>query len=240
MRDVLIIPFNKEESLIVASDNSGAIGLRDMDAVHVPYETVAYYSFRVSVMECMAAGAEPFAVTLQNFCGDSAWPALEAGIQRGITELQFKDIQLTGSTESNFTLLQSAVGITVLGKKKNNIAVKSVANFDPKEIGIAVIGTPLVGNEVIEREIDVAPLALMKRLSTRQDVITWPVGSKGILHEINRMFPNQTFSRGKIETSVDIEKSSGPATCFLIAFPKEKKREIMSIVGEYFRDIILS
>ncbi len=239
MRDVLIIPFNKEESLVLASDNSGAIGLRDMDAVHVPYEMVAYYCFRVAVMECMAAGAEPFAVTLQNFCGDSAWQALEKGIQRGITELQFEDIQLNGSTESNFTLIQSAVGITVLGKKKNNIAVKSVTNFDPKEIGIAVIGTPLVGNEVIEREIDVAPLALMKQLSARQDVITWPVGSKGILHEINRMFPNQTFSSEEIKTSVDIEKSSGPATCFLVVFSEEKRGVIQSVVGEYFHEIML-
>ena len=43
MRDVITIPINGEESLIIASDNSGAIGMKEQDHVHVSYETIAYF-----------------------------------------------------------------------------------------------------------------------------------------------------------------------------------------------------
>ncbi|MFL6559685.1 MAG: ATP-binding protein, partial [Bacillus sp. (in: firmicutes)] len=64
MRDIVRIPFNGEDSLIIACDNSGAIGMKEHDLVRVPYETVAYYAFRVAVMECIAAGGVPISVLL--------------------------------------------------------------------------------------------------------------------------------------------------------------------------------
>lgn len=235
MRDVLIIPFNREESVIVASDNSGAIGLKEMDAVLVPYETVAYYCFRVAVMECMSAGGEPFAVTVQNFCGEDAWLSLLNGINRGVEELSLEGIQINGSTESNFNLLQSAVGITVLGKKKN--AALDNHLYYSEQMKLAVIGTPLVGDEVIEREAEVAPLSVFKQLCSMEAVVIMPVGSKGILSELNQLFANQTFDYAEIETSLDIYKSSGPSTCFIIAFSIEKEAEIKSIANQYFHEV---
>src|SRR3954452_5049017 len=119
MRDIVRIPFNGEDSLIIACDNSGAIGMQEQDLVHVPYETVAYYSFRVAVMECIAAGGEPIAVVLHNFCENEPWDELVNGIEKGLRELKLSDVRITGSTESNFSLLQSALGLVVIGKKSN-------------------------------------------------------------------------------------------------------------------------
>lgn len=240
MRNALLLPFSEEESIIIATDNSGAIGLKDMDEVHVPYEAVAYYCFRVAVMECLAAGGQPFAVIMQNFCGDAAWFELLTGIYRGLEELELDEVKISGSTESNFSMVQSAVSITILGKKENSRTVKNTANLDQKKMDVAVIGTPLVGYEVLENEKDVVPLALMKQLSARQDVITWPVGSKGIFYELNRMLPQKIFSEEEIVTDIDIYKSSGPATCFIIVFPKEKRGEIKSIAGTYYQEIFFS
>ncbi len=238
MRNALLLPFSEEESIVVATDNSGAIGLKDMDEVHVPYKTVAYYCFRVAVMECLAAGGQPFAVVMQNFCGEAAWAELLTGIHRGLEELELDEVKISGSTESNFSMVQSAVSITVLGKKKNGQAVNSVEDFNPKEMGVAVIGTPLVGYEVIENEKYVVPLALMKQLSTRHDVITWPVGSKGIFYELSRMVPQRAINGTDIKTDIDIYKSSGPATCFIIVFPKRSYGEIKSVAGTYFQEIL--
>lgn len=59
MRDAIIIRLNQDESPVITSDNSGAIGMKEQDVVNVPYDIVGYYSFRVAVMRCMATGARP-------------------------------------------------------------------------------------------------------------------------------------------------------------------------------------
>src|SRR3954453_15284758 len=143
MRDIITIPFNNMDSLIIACDNSGAIGKKEQDLVHVPYETVAYFSFRVAVMECIAAGGKPFSVVLHNFCGNDSWGELVKGIEKGLEELNLQDVSITGSTETNFHLQQSAIGLVVLGKKHVN--KQNELHFS-SHLKFAVIGSPLVGN----------------------------------------------------------------------------------------------
>ncbi|MCM3707150.1 MULTISPECIES: ATP-binding protein [Cytobacillus] len=231
MRDVLTFPFNSEETIVAACDNSGAIGEKEPDAVHVPYETVSYYSFRVAVMECMSAGANPFAASLQNFCGNDAWDQLLRGIKKGADELGMAELQITGSTESNFNLLQSAVGLTVLGKRKGELPADTLIYTEDTKI--AVIGTPLVGLELIEREEEAAPLKLFKAINSIDEVVTLPIGSKGILKELNCLFSNKEFKEYDFESHLDLKKSAGPATCFIAVFPEEKSEEISKVAGGY-------
>ncbi|WP_433956795.1 ATP-binding protein [Cytobacillus horneckiae] len=237
MRDVLVIPFSPEESIVIASDNSGGIGLKKDDVVAVPYEIVSYYAFRVAMMECIAASAIPFSVTLQNFCGDDAWAALTAGIEKGLSELGMAHIPLTGSTESNFTLKQSAVGISVMGRVKNNQYDDELLCTDQTEI--AIIGKPLVGNEVIEQEEAVAPLSLCKRICDMPEVNVLPVGSKGILAELNMLFSNRTFTEASISCELDLLRSSGPATCFIAVFPSYRRGEIEKAAGGCFHKLFV-
>ncbi|MEH6989205.1 ATP-binding protein [Cytobacillus firmus] len=232
MRDVLSFPFNAEETIVVASDNSGAIGEKEQDAVRVPYETVSYYSFRVAVMECMSAGAQPFAAVLQNFCGNDAWDQLIQGIRKGADELGLTQLQITGSTESNFNLLQSAVGLSVLGKRKGELPADTLINTD--DTRIAVIGSPLVGQELIEREAEAAPLKLFKIISSIEEIKTLPIGSKGILNELNGLFSNRKFEVENLESELDLKKSAGPSTCFIAVFHEKKSEEIRKMAGRYF------
>ncbi|WP_066253599.1 ATP-binding protein [Neobacillus drentensis] len=234
MRDILTIPFNEVDSLIIACDNSGAIGMKEDDLVQVPYETVAYYAFRVAVMECIAAGGEPIAVLLHNFCGNEPWDELVSGIEKGMAELKLFDVRISGSTESNFSLLQSAVGLVVLGKK--SIAPTTEITYS-NQLKFAVIGRPLVGNEVIELKEDVVPLSVFQEVSKVNDVMIWPVGSKGILNEINQMFSNQEFSQEMIISNVDILKSAGPSTCFLTVFQSEQEETIQKITGSFYHSL---
>lgn len=234
MRDIVTIPFNGVDSLIVACDNSGAIGMKEDDLIQVPYETVAYYAFRVAVMECIAAGGEPIAVLLHNFCGNEPWDELVSGIEKGISELKLFDVRISGSTESNFSLLQSAVGLVVLGKK--SIARTTEITYS-NQLKFAVIGRPLVGNEVIEHKEDVVPLSVFQEVSKVNDMMIWPVGSKGILYEINQMFPTQEFSQEMIISNVDILKSAGPSTCFLTVFRSDQEETIQKITGSMYHSL---
>jgi hypothetical protein len=231
MRDIITIPFNNMDSLIIACDNSGAIGLKEQDLVHVTYETVAYYSFRVAVMECMAAGGEPISVVLHNFCGNEPWDELVSGIQNGLHELKLSDVRITGSTESNFSLMQSALGLVILGKKP--IARTAELAYS-NQLKFAVVGRPLVGNEVIEQYDQVAPLSVFQMISKIQDVMVWPVGSRGILYEINQMFPNEEVSKEMVITNVDILKSAGPATCFLAVYDPGQEETVIKTAGRFF------
>lgn len=238
MRDILIIPLSEDENLVIASDNSGSIGMKNDDAVQVPYKLVAYYLFRVAVMECISAAAKPFAVVIQNFCGDNTWQQLLEGTEQGISELGKLDIQITGSTETNFVMNQSAVGLTVLGKRRANVHSDKLKYNS--ETSIAVIGSPLVGQELLEKEKQVVPLSVFMEVCGIEDVITIPVGSRGILHELNTLFEDPPFTEYNVDTTVELTKSSGPSTCFVAVFPRERLHDLKSISGRYYHEIIYS
>ncbi|WP_160723292.1 AIR synthase related protein [Bacillus sp. USDA818B3_A] len=234
MRNVKTIPFQEAGNLIIASDNSGAIGIKKDDLVLAPYETIAYYSFRVAVIECMAAGGEPVSVVLSNFCGNEAWEKLTRGIERGLDELQLKDVVITGSTESNFSLQQSAIGVIVIGKKPSGEMEDFIFN---EQSQLAIIGKPLVGNEVIEQENHIVPLSIFQEISRMDGIQVWPVGSKGILFEMNQLSKSKTFVKDKMITEVDVVKSSGPATCFIAIYQESVEPEIRKLAGRYFHTV---
>jgi len=234
MRDIVTIPFSGGDSLIITCDNSGAIGMREQDHVHVPYEIVAYYAFRVAAMECIAAGGEPISVLLHNFCGNEPWDELVEGIELGLSELELSGVSISGSTESNFQLLQSAVGLVVLGKKST--AQITDRTFS-EQLKLAVVGLPLVGDEVIELKDQVAPLYIFKEVSKINDIMLWPVGSKGILYELNQMFPNEKITQDRVSTTVDIIKSAGPSTCFMACFQPEQEEILRKITGDLFHTL---
>lgn len=99
---------------------------------------------------------------------------------------------------------------------------------------IAVIGSPLVGQELIEREQEAAPLNLFKTINSIEDIMTLPVGSKGVLTELNGLFSNRRFEIKDLESEVDLVKSAGPSTCFIAVCPEAKLGEIMKLAGRYY------
>ncbi|WP_347548483.1 ATP-binding protein [Pseudalkalibacillus hwajinpoensis] len=234
MRDGKIIPLG-EEYLVITSDNSGGIGRKEKDVVPVPYETVSYFAFRVAVMECMALGATPISVVMHNFCGDSEWKALVSGVERGIQELGLSEISITGSSETNMPLLQSALGVVVIGKMKTNelpeISLSAGLEF-------AVIGKPLVGEEVVMKPTAIAPLELFRWICEQEGVrAVLPVGSKGILYELNQLVTNETVDESMVQVDLDIYKSGGPSTCFIMAYQSTVEEKLSLKIGPHFHPI---
>ncbi|WP_166786711.1 AIR synthase related protein [Jeotgalibacillus salarius] len=199
-----------EKTIVMTTDNSGGIGEKQLDEVNAPYEVVAYYAFRTAVMDCFSAGAIPISVVLHNFCGEAAWGKLHAGVRQGLAEIGV-DTDVTGSTESNMALQQSAVAVTVLGERVRDFSEVS----GPIEWTLA--GMPLVGIEVVEKAAEIAPLSLARSYIDDPSVaVIWPVGSKGIAAEWSRMCEQIGVEDPMPDFGVDINKSAGPAACWIV------------------------
>ncbi|MYL62265.1 ATP-binding protein [Bacillus hwajinpoensis] len=234
MRDGTVIGLG-DESLIITSDNSGAIGMKEQDHVAVPYDVVAYYAFRVAVMENIALGGVPVSVVMHNFCGDREWKALVSGIERGKRELDYNhEITITGSSETNMPLLQSALGVVVIGKQKQELSEVQLNDTTR----FAVMGKPLVGEEVVNEETAIAPLELFRRVSEQEGVqAVLPVGSKGILYELNQLVDGVEVKECMVQTDLDLYKSSGPSTCFIVGYDGVVEECLLKRAGQYFNRV---
>jgi hypothetical protein len=236
-RDFSIIPLSEHQSLLIAADNSGAIGMKDLDTVKTSYDIVAYYSFRVAFMECLSGGGKPISVVLHNFCSDESWDSIMSGVQKGLKEAGYPDIKVTGSTESNFHLLQSALGLVVIGLMDGPYVEPT---FSVNKKKFAVIGSPLVGEAVLSESHQVIPLNLFQELCALNGTEILPVGSKGILHELKTILDSPQITKDNVRCEVDLLKTSGPSTCILMAFPSELEVQIKNLTGHLYHPLILS
>lgn len=212
---------------VVTIDNSGCIGEKEADYVQVSNEITAYYTARVGLLEQWCAGSHPTHLFLSNFTGDEAWEAYEKGIKWLFDEIGETMPKLSGSTESNFEALQSGISLMMVGKIVRQVSDEPFEWF--------IIGKPLVGQEVIDFPEDVAKLneiySLIK-LGIIQKV--WPVGSKGIGAEFERLFNGL-----QVECSIPIDKSSGPATCVIVAVKKEDVPKLKEHITTLLERIII-
>ena len=233
-RDVLSISINEEEELILASDCSGGVGRKHADEVQADPEVVGYFSFRVAVMECLAVGARLVAVQLFNFTSDTVWDKYTQGVRMGLKELGMEGVPLTGSSESNINLKQSALGVTCIGMRK-----KKRDQTSKKGISYALIGTPLVGDEVLRSQSYIAPLSLFKECILHPAIIhILPVGSKGVRHELS-VLTEKTLRKEDVHSFQDLEKSSGPATSFIISFEAKDETVIKEMTAGYYQPLQL-
>ncbi|MGG1574747.1 ATPase [Fictibacillus sp. NRS-1165] len=231
-RDVTLAELGSDEWLVMAADNSGGIGSLPMDTVHVPYPVVAAFGARVCAMEVMAAGGEPHTFLIHSFNGEEAWAELVKGTERTFGQLDLKGVQITGSTESNMKMMQSASSFTMIGKATQGTLR---LNCTPPHAKYAVIGAPLVGEEVISRHEDVLPLSLFRRLLTTEGIYeVLPVGSKGISHEMEIL----TKSSAVYTCGLPMEKSAGPSTCALISYDPEHRSHIYKLCGRFFHELM--
>lgn len=198
----------------MTTDNAGAIGEKKHDVVQVSDELTAYFAARVTLLEQWAANAEPIAVLIHNFSGASSWPKYVAGVTRLFQEVGLQLPPLSGSSETNMESLQSAMAVTLIGKRKKRLQ-------NGENVRWYTYGYPLVGHEVLQFPERVASLAKLKDAIDHHIVERiWPVGSQGILHEVRQLTQNDNV---QIETELDVTTSAGPATVILLAIDDKKK-----------------
>ncbi|WP_318616970.1 alpha-ribazole-5-phosphate synthase [Sporosarcina sp. YIM B06819] len=206
---------------IVTTDNSGGIGEKPGDRVAVPDRVTAYFAARVALLEQWASHAEPVTIVIHNFSGSASWDKYVAGVTDLFREAGIVVPAISGSTETNMELVQSAMAVTMIGEKKQRALGEETTWF--------TYGTPLVGHEVLERKEEVASLRLLKEaLASGIVQQIWPVGSSGILQEVRQMTGNEV---AQVETVLNSTKSGGPATVVLVAITASKISEAEAFFG---------
>lgn len=231
--DIAIVPLSEQFELVIASDNSGAIGMKQLDEVKVPNEVTSYYACRVAYMDLIRAKGEPKVIVMQNFTGDSAWHEYKLGVNRFLKETKVQQLPITGSTESNFTTVQSGVGLTIIGTRPKSDRISPRLD---ESASFAVIGKPLVGNQAIEQAEHIAPISLYEKFVHMTEIIdVMPVGSKGILVEWQKL----TGEKNDLRSELNLTQSGGPATCFIIAYPKAAEAKIKAIAKRYFHPLFV-
>ncbi|RAZ69486.1 alpha-ribazole-5-phosphate synthase [Planococcus maitriensis] len=223
MRNELMV-----DGMVITTDNSAAIGEKADDFVHVPDEIAAKFAARVALAEQWAAGGEATAILLHNFSGEEHWPRYVSGITQLFSELDLPVPPVSGSTESNMETLQSALAVTMIGRRARTLA-------DPYELEWFMYGEPLVGEAVLNHPERIADLRIVKNALDRNQVERiWPIGSGGIEREAEKLFGR----RMPLSRWISREASGGPATCLLIGVRTGKVPEAKHIFGKYFRELI--
>lgn len=222
-RDLTLIDINEFQIMAIACDSSGGIGDKEFDVVKVKPEIVGFYTTQVALMEILAIGAEP--ITIVNALAVEMDPSGE-GIIRGVKEALAplnlpEDKIITGSTEENIPVCQTAMGMTIIGIINKVDFRKTTA----QKCDIALsVGIPKVGDEVIAdcgKEIMTIELLLKLVKDPRVNEIL-PVGSKGILYELGEMARTSELDFVlEEELLIDIHKSAGPGTCAIISINEE-------------------
>jgi len=221
-RDVMYVDV-EDKTLVISVDNVGAVGQKEKDVIKSSYQDIGYFCCRTVLIENITANSKPLSLHVTNFCGDN-WNLILEGINQAQEELGI-NLEVNGSTESNFKMIQSGIGITCVGilTKKN----KKINNIE-----YAVIGTPLVGSEVLENKNSIISLSEIKTL-TDLDFVSevLAVGSKGIKEEF------RYFSNADIKCELDILKSGGPSTAVIVSYDSSFREELKDKFGKLFHQI---
>ncbi|PSL40598.1 alpha-ribazole kinase [Planomicrobium soli] len=211
---------------VVTSDNSGGIGEKPMDFVKAPDGLTAKFAARVALLEQWAAGSEPKAVLLHNFSGEEQWHRYIEGIKELLAETGTKNVQFSGSSETNIATMQSGIAVTMIGKRKYEIAAETLEWF--------VYGMPLVGEDVLLKKEQLADLKKLSEARASGLVKQlWPVGSKGIGYEAKRLLGEEIAPIA----GINLEASAGPSTCVLIGALKEMRDQLVEHFEAYIYPI---
>ncbi len=218
-RDITLLSVSPEKALVIACDSCGGVGQKSADLVQVPPEITGYYTCRVAIMEVLAVGAGiRLVIDTLSVEWEPTGRRIMGGIEKCLEEAGLeKAVAINGSTEENFPMTQTAMGITVIGEVGSEALLSGVSEEGD---WVVTIGLPKVGHEIVH-PVDEEVLSLTNFLVLRdqagvKDII--PVGSRGIAHEAQLLAAlNGLQVAWHQSLSVDPDKSGGPATCAVAA-----------------------
>ena len=216
-RDLLLLPLDPDQWLVIACDAAGGAGPKPADSVHCPAEAVGRLTARVALMELVAAGATPMALV----CTACVEPSptgvgLLAGVMAEAALVGLPPEAVTGSSEKNLPTSQTALGVTAVGRVARDRLRPGRAR--PGDLVVA-IGRPKVGADVRADDPEIADLPLVQGLAAQAGVYDiLPVGSRGIAVELADLAASAGLQPLlQPAPGWDLAASAGPATCVLAA-----------------------
>ena len=215
-RDLTVIHLNGH-SIVVAADAAGGIGPNELDVEEATGESVAYFATRVVLAELYSVGACPLALintvpTGKAFAEDEAL----RGINRLLNEERLAEqVEVGGSSENNFGMLQTAIGVVLIG-------IAPTANIEAGRIHagdeVYQLGVCKVGSDVRFCDPTRVGLGTIRSLA----VLPWvheviPLGSGGVLGEVRALQARDVILAFEAKTDfAELEESAGPATSALV------------------------
>ena len=222
IRDLLLLRIDRGRLLAVTCDAAGGIGSKPQDKVRADPRLVGKMTARVALMELLAVGADPIAIT-GTFAVEPEPTANRVidGIRDELRNARLRNVRLLYSSEKNVRVNQTGVGITALGIVSESAMKIGRCKGDDE---VVAIGEPCVGTEVIRAEKN-------RRVANTRDVIRLrekpsvheliPVGSRGILYEARSMASESKLHFVALRSQqLDLKKSAGPATVLLASLRK--------------------
>jgi hypothetical protein len=234
LRDIRLFRLDKKRILVVSCDSAGAIGPKPIDRIRVSGYVVGKFTARVALMEALSVGALPFCVVVTL----SVEPKpTGTQILRGVrSELSYASLQppiLLQSTEKNFRVRQTGVGVTVLSfASPQSLRIKKCKPGDV----VMALGMPQLGEEVLaadrrKRVSDTRDVQRLLKIPFVHEII--PVGSQGILKEARTLAKDSRLGlRLRSELDLNVMKSAGPATVTLCTFPSSKSNLLTKAFGK--------
>ena len=190
-------------------------------------------------MELIAIGADPIVMS-GTFCVEPkpTGDLVLAGIRQELRRAHLDGIRIVCSSEKNFTVRQTGIGITAMGLVPNTrISCGRCEQGDE----VAAIGEPCVGREVVHGErskriADTLDALKLRKLACVHELI--PVGSKGILYEANVLAGDSgLYFRPSEPQTVNLRKSAGPTTVLVVALEEGSFPRIRRAVQKPVRRI---
>lgn len=218
VRDVTLVDLGQGKTMVIACDSCGSVGLKERDVLKVPPFITGKYTTRVALLEVLCTGAEVICLT-NTICNEMNPTGQEIiqGIEEELREAGIGKVVLTGSTEENFPTVATGLGITAVGLVETE---KLKINNIKSDALLVVFGQPKVGQEVLKSSRnDIVDYNLIKQLLKEPEVYEIiPVGSKGILYEMQELARNNQLKLSiNKDLEIDIIKSGGPSTAVIAA-----------------------
>ena len=234
-RDISVFEVNADSVMVVGCDSAGGIGPKPLDKIKVSGYTLGRFTARVALMEVLAVGATP--VCLTNTLGVEPDPTGFEIVEGINSEVQLagldRSLVVIGSMEKTVAVEQTGIGVTVVGLASKN---KLKIGLSKPDDLLAAVGRPSVKNEVLpaEERGEIADLEdLLKLMSCEfvHDVI--PVGSQGMMHEVNVLARDSRLNAKLVENpEVETQVSAGPATVILVTISKNDLNKLFGLIDK--------
>jgi selenophosphate synthetase-related protein len=233
-RDIVVFEVSADSVIVVGCDSAGGIGPKPLDKVKVSGYTLGRFTARVALMEVSSVGATPICLT--NTLGVEPNPTGFEILEGIKSEIQLAELgnslTIIGSMEKTVDVEQTGIGITVVGLVSKNRLKISLS--EPNDLIIAV-GRPSVKDEVLPAEergeiADLRDVIMLMSCDFVHDVI--PVGSQGILHEVNVLAEDSGLCAKLELPEIESKKSAGPATTIVVTISKNSLSKLNRLINK--------